>query len=140
VKHATEQKTPVAKAAQIVARLQNLLFSENKPEQLRPLDIALVTYLILRQTEDHYINDSQLTLANRLACERKAIADSIKRLDGFGWIVSKAPWQWNKNTKQKTRSIGKTVALSVNLAKLPQAKDRATHSRPSADAVRMANS
>lgn len=121
-----------------VKLLQNLLFSENKPEQLRPLDIALLTYLIVRQTEDHFIHDSQLTLANRLGCERKAIADSIKRLDALGWIVSKKSWQWNEKTQRKTRSIGKTVALSVNVAKLPQALDRSKHSGPSPEAVRLA--
>ena len=73
---------------------------------------------ILRQTEDHFISDSQLTLANRLGCERKAIAESIKRLNDLGWIVSKAQWQWSEKTKRKTRSIGKTVGLSVNLDKL----------------------
>ncbi len=102
------------------------------------MDIALLTYLIVRQTEDHYINDSQLTLANRLGCERKTIADSIKRLDGLGWIVSKKPWQWSEKTQRKTRSIGKTVGLSVNLDKLPQAQDRAKHSLPGPDAVKLA--
>jgi hypothetical protein len=38
------------------------------------VDIALFTYFILRQTEDHYIYDSQLTLANRLGCERQAVS------------------------------------------------------------------
>ena len=125
--------------AHIVARLQNLYFSENKPTELIPLDILLLTYLILRQTEDHFINDSQLTLANRLGCERKAVAKSIKRLSDLGWIVSKASWQWSEKTKRKTRSIGKTVALSVNLDKLPQAKDKTKHSRPSPEAVMLAN-
>src|ERR1039457_5278855 len=92
----------------IVARLENLLFSENKPPELRPVDIALLTYLIVRQTEDHFINDGQLTLASRLGCKRKAIADSIKRLNGLGWITSKAHWQWSDKTKRKTKSIGTT--------------------------------
>jgi hypothetical protein len=79
-----------------------------------------------------------LTLANRLGCERKAIADSIKRLGDLGWIVSQAQWQWNEKTKRRTRSIGKTLGLSVNLDKLPQAKDKTEHSRPSAEAVSLA--
>lgn len=121
-----------------VALLQNLFFSENKPAELRPLDLALLTYLILRQTEDHSIFDSKLTLANRLGCERKAIADSIKRLNRLGWIVSRAPLQWSPNTKRRTRSIGKTVALSLNLAKLPKSADKAKHSQPSPEAVTLA--
>lgn len=124
--------------AHIVARLQNLYFSENKPTELTPLDILLLTYLILRQTEDHFVYDSQLTLAERLGCERKAVAKSIKRLSGLGWIVSKASWQWSEKTKRKTRSIGKTVALSVNLDKLPQAKDKTKRSPPSPEAVSLA--
>jgi hypothetical protein len=71
-------------AKETVPLLQNLFFSENKPETLRPVDLALLTYLFLRQTEDHYIHDSQLTLAKRLGCERQAIGDSVKRLDGSG--------------------------------------------------------
>lgn len=122
----------------IVADLQNLFFSENKPPQLRPVDIALLTYLILRQTEDHFIFDSHLTLANRLGCERRTIADSIKRLSGMGWIKTEEPWQWNENTKRKTRSIGKTVGLSVNMAELPQTEDKTKHSGPSPCAIDLA--
>jgi hypothetical protein len=138
VKPVAEQKTPVPKAAHIVARLQNLLFSENKPPQLRPVDVLLLTYLILRQTEDHYIYDSHLTLGNRLRCERRTIADSIKRLSGMRWITTDKQWQWNGKTKRKTRSIGKTVGLSVNLDKLPQAQDKTKHSRPSPVAIDLA--
>ena len=123
--------------SRIVTRLQNLLFSENKPLELRPVDIALLTYLILRQTEDHCIYDSHLTLANRLGCERRAIADSIKRLSALGWVRTKEPWQWNEKTHRKTKTIGKTVGLSINLEKLPQAKDKTKHSKPSPDAVEL---
>jgi hypothetical protein len=122
----------------IVARLENLLFSENKPPELRPVDIALLTYLILRQTEDHYIFDSHLTLANRLGCERRTVADSIKRLSDMGWITTDKKWQWNEKTQRRTRSIGATVGLSINLDKLPQAKDKTKHSSPSPDAIDLA--
>ena len=122
----------------IVAHLQNLYFSENKPTELIPLDILLLSYLILRQTEDHFVYDSQLTLANRLGCERKAVAKSIKRLNDMGWIVSTVPRNWNEKTQRNTRSIGKTVGLSVNLEKFPQPKDKAKHSSPSPDAVKLA--
>ena len=123
---------------QTVNLLQNLLFSENKPPQLRPVDLLLLTYLVVRQTEDHFIYDSHLTLASRLGCERGTIADSIKRLSGIGWITTEEPWQWNPNTKRKTRSIGKTVGLSINLDKLPRAQDKTPHPRPSPDALDLA--
>lgn len=121
-----------------VELLQNLLFSENKPPELRPVDILLLNYLILRQTEDHCIYDSHLTLAQRLGCERRTIADSIKRLSTLGWIVNEKSYQWSEKTKRKTRSIGRTSGLSVNLEKLPQPTDRAKHSPPSPEAVALA--
>jgi hypothetical protein len=124
--------------SRIVTRLQNLYFSENKPPQLRPVDIALVSYLVHRQTEDHYIFDSYLTLADRLGCERRTIADSVTRLSAMGWITTRKAWQWNETTKQKTRTIGKTTGLSVVLDKLPQAKDKAKHSPPSQYAINLA--
>ena len=121
-----------------IERLQNLFFSENKPAGLKPIDLSLLVYLLLRQSEDHFVYDSQLTLANRLGCERKAIGDSIKRLDALGWITTKEPWQWNEKTKKKTRRMGATVGLAVNLGKLPTSEDKARHSRPSPDAVKLA--
>lgn len=126
-------------SSHIVAHLQSLYFSENKPEQLRPVDIALLTYLILRQTADHYIYDAHLTLASRLGCERRTIAESIKRLSDLGWISTEKSWQWNEKTKRRTRSIGRTVGLSINLDKLPQEKDKAQHRGPSSDAIELAN-
>ena len=138
VKDSAHQKIPNYGATRIVSHLQNLYFSENKPTELRPVDVALLTYLILRQTEDHYIYDSHLTIANRLECERRTIADSIKRLSGMGWITTEKAWQWNENTKRRTRVIGKTGGLSINLDKLPQAKDKAKHTSPSPDAIELA--
>jgi DNA-binding Lrp family transcriptional regulator len=111
-----------------LATLRSLYFSESKPESLQPLDVALVTYLILRQSDDHYIRDSQDTLAERLGCERKAIRRSIDRLEKLGWITTDVPYQWSGNTRKKTRVLAKTIGLSVNLAKLPQYEDRATRS------------
>ena len=102
------------------------------------MDLALLAYLLLRQTEDHFINDSQLTLAQRLGCERRTIADSIKRLSELGWIVNKPSYQWNEKTQRKTRSIGKTAGLAINLEKLPKPVDKAKHASPSRDAVNLA--
>jgi hypothetical protein len=122
-----------------ITTLHNLFFSENKAAELKPVDIALLTYLVLRQTEDHYIRDSQLTLANRLACSRDAIADSISRLEAIKWITVERPWQFSAKTKRKTRVIGRTVGLAINSDKLPSADDRATRSKPSQNAVHMAS-
>lgn len=110
--------------------LHNIFFSENKPEDLTPTDLALATYLVLRQTEDHFIYDSQDTLAERLGCERGAIKRSIERLKAAKWIVTKEAWQYSEKTKKKTRALAKTVGLSIVLDKLPQYSNRAT--RPSA--------
>lgn len=119
--------------------LRNLYFSENKPKELRPIDVALLTYLVLRQTEDHFISDSQLTLAARLGCERRAIADSVKRLQDLELIATKKPYSWSERTKRRTRVIGSTTGLSINLDKFPTSADRARHSAPSPDAVNLAN-
>ena len=121
-----------------LSHLHNLFFTEKKPADLRPIDMALLTYLMLRQTEDHFINDSQLTLANRLGCERRTIAESIERLCGMGWIVRKTPRDWNEKTHRNTRSIGKPAGLSLNMNKLPKPADRTKHSSPSQDAVNLA--
>ena len=106
-------------SSSIVAYLQNLYFSENKPTELRPLDLVLLTYLLLQQNEDV----SQGTLAAHLGCEHKAIGRSIRRLCAVGWVVS------------KERGIGRACGLSVNLETLPQKKERTKHSQPSPLAV-----
>jgi hypothetical protein len=121
-----------------ITTLHDLYFSENKPADLKPIDLALLTYLVLRQTEDHFIHDSQLTLANRLGCKSDAIAGSVKRLEGPGWVVVERPWQFSAKTKKKTRVIGRTVGLAINWDKLPKPGDRAKRSKPSPDAVNMA--
>jgi hypothetical protein len=117
-----------------ITTLQNLLFSEDKPPSLKPIDIALVVYLLLRQTDDHFIFDSQLTLAERLGCRREAIKDSIERLQSLEWITTERAVKWNPKTHNKTRTIGKTLGLALNLDKLPTQKDRSRHLKPSAEA------
>lgn len=122
-----------------ITTLHNLFFSESKPAELKPIDLALLVYLILRQSADHFIYDSQLTLAIRLGCSRDAIADSISRLEKIKWLIVERPWQFSAKTKRKTRVIGRTVGLAINLDKLPSADDRAKRSKPSRDAVHMAS-
>jgi len=116
-------------AEKTLTTLHNLYFSESKPEELQPLDLALTTYLVLRQTDDHFIYDSQDTLAERLGCERKAVARSIDRLVQAGWITTKQPLHFNEKTKRTTRALARTVGLAVDPDRLPQYEDRAT--RPS---------
>ena len=81
----------------------------------------------------------QLTVANRLGCERMSIADSVKRLsDHLGWIFVKEPWQWNGTTKRKTRGIGWTDGLSVNMSELPMSTDRqCKHPQSSLEAIKL---
>jgi len=119
-----------------ITLLQNLHFSEDKPDALKPIDLSLLTYLILRQTEDHFIYDSQLTLAERLGCKRDAIAASIEPLEALGWIVCMRPFDWNPKTRRKTRTIGGTVGAGRQPGKI--AKERFKHSQPSPDALELA--
>ena len=135
----TKPRTSTAVDANILTTLHNLYFSENKPQQLQPVDIALATYLILRQTDDHFIYDSQDTLATRMGCERKAVARSISRLKTAGWVTTSVPYQWNEKTKKKTRVLARTVGLSISVGKLPQQSDRAKRtSAPSVHAKALA--
>jgi Helix-turn-helix domain len=110
--------------------LQKLFFSEEKPEDLTPLDICLVAYLLLRQTETHHIYDSQETLARRVGCGRVAVAKSLRRLESLGWITIKNRNEFNPKTKR--RGIDKTAGLSVNADKLPS--KGSNHSKPSPEA------
>lgn len=123
----------------ITDRLRNLYFSESKPEELQPIDVALLTYLLLRETEDHFITDSQETLAARLGCERGAIRRSLDRLEKLRWVTVKKSFDWNDKTRRKTRGIFGSSGLSVNLEKLPKLADRATRNEPSPDAIDLAD-
>jgi len=122
----------------ITERLHNLYFSESKPKKLKPVDVALLTYLILRQAEDHFIFDSQETLGKRLGCERETVARSIDRLKRLGWIEVEQRWEFNAKTHRKTRTMYAPLGLSINLEKLPTTADRPTRIEPSEDAKDMA--
>jgi len=117
-----------------LTRLHDLYFSENKPKKLKPIDLALLTYLVLRQSDDHFIRDSQDTLAARLGCTRNTIGTSIKRLQSLKWISVQRPTDWNEKTRRSTKSIYRPLGLSVNLDKLPLSADRAGRSAISEDA------
>lgn len=93
-----------------VETLQRLLFSEEKPASLTPVDIAILTYLVLRRSLDHEIIDSEGTLALRLGCERKTIGESIARLKKIEWIEA------------AHRGVGRSKGLSLRLDKFPAAQ------------------
>jgi len=91
----------------IVEQLLNLYTSEEHPSKLQPIDIALVTYLVLRRTHDHEIFDSQLTIAQRLCSDRRAVAHSFDRLKSIKWI------------SVRKRGRGMTDAIALNVESLP---------------------
>lgn len=122
----------------LLTRLRDLYFCESKPEDLTPVDVALLTYLLLRETEDHFITDGQETLAARLGCERGAIKRSIERLLALGWITVQSQHGWNPKTHRKTRTMYAPNGLSVNLEKLPTNAERAARSAPSPEACDLA--
>jgi len=90
--------------------LLNLYSNEDKPSEISPLDICVVSYLILRKAFDHEIYDSQSTLAMRLGTDYKAVKRSLARLDTLGWITYRG------------EGIGKPKGISLNLEKLPAAQ------------------
>jgi len=82
------QREKLLSDSTIVESLLNLYSSEDQPQpsNLQPIDIAFVTYLILRRTHDHEIFDSQFTIGQRLKSDRRAVARSLARLKAAGWI------------------------------------------------------
>jgi hypothetical protein len=90
--------------------LQRLLFSEDKPSRLTPVDLAVISYLILRRTHDHEILDSAQTIAARLSGDRRVIGRSLERLRSLGWV------------SVGSRGNGRTKAISINIDMLPAAQ------------------
>jgi DNA-binding MarR family transcriptional regulator len=93
----------------ITNRLRSLYFAESKPKKLTPTDLALLTYLLLRETEDHFIYDSQETLGARLGCDRRTVSASIKRLKKLGWVTVEQKWDWNPKDAQENASDVRSV-------------------------------
>lgn len=122
----------------MIERLRDLYGSENKPADLTPSDVALLTYLLLKESEDHFVYDSQETIAARLGCERGAVARSIDRLEKLGWVTVRKQWDWTPETRRKTRGIFGSSGLSLNLDKLPTRTDRAKRNAPGDEAKRLA--
>lgn len=104
------QTAPLLTNNIIIDMLQRLFFSRDKPPRVKPVDISILTYLILRRCIDHEVFDSQDTIAKRLGSERRAVANSLERLEKLKWITVGG------------RGNGRTNALSVNLESLPAAE------------------
>lgn len=93
-----------------IAVLERLMFSEDKNAPLLPVDIAVLTYLILRRCGDHPIFDSFLTIAKRTCSDRQTVARSLERLERLKWVSVAG------------RGVGRTKAISVNVDTLPAAQ------------------
>jgi hypothetical protein len=104
------QPAPLLTDSLTVDVLQRLLFNESKPTQLLPIDIAVMSYFILRRCVDHSISDSQGTIARRVCAERQAVAESLKRLERVGWITVGG------------RGRGLSREISLNFETLPAAQ------------------
>jgi hypothetical protein len=90
--------------------LRNLFFSEDKPKALKPVDVSILAYLVLRRTEDHEIFDSFLTIAQRVCSDRQTVARSLQRLEKLKWISVGG------------RGRGRTKGISINVEELPAAQ------------------
>jgi hypothetical protein len=79
---------------QIVGMLQNLLFSENKAAELRPIDIALLTYLILRQTDYSNPQPTLITCSGAIPQSHTTIAAALigDSDDRVGYFLYMGSW------------------------------------------------
>lgn len=89
---------------------RKLFFSEDKPKALKPIDLSILAYLILRRSEDHEIFDSFLTIAERVCSDRQTVARSLQRLEKLKWITVGG------------RGRGRTKGISINVQELPAAQ------------------
>jgi DNA-binding MarR family transcriptional regulator len=104
------QAAPLQTNQVTVDVLQRLFFSETKPKNLKPIDISILGYLILRRCADHEIVDSHLTVAERVCSDRQTVARSLDRLEKLGWITVAG------------RGRGLTKAIAVNVDAFPAAQ------------------
>jgi biotin operon repressor len=94
----------------LVQVLQRLYAAEDKPQNLGPIDLALLTRTLLQHGEEDVLYVSQDTLATQLGCSPDTIGRATARLKDLGWL--------------EVRSGGyqqRTNLYSVNVEKLPQA-------------------
>lgn len=104
------KSTPFLDNGVVIDVLQRMLFSETKPSKVRPIDLSVMTYLLMRRCADHSIFDSHQTIAERVCAERKAVRESLARLDDVGWISLGG------------RGKGRSKAVCVDLEAFPAAQ------------------
>jgi len=95
-----------------VETIRNFLADEHKPQDLEPVDLLFMVYLMLRKAEDGGIQDSQQTLARRFGCSVKTIWRSQNRLK------SKS----NSDYIACVRRVGRTSEVSLNVENIPAEK------------------
>lgn len=104
------QSAPLISNQVTVDVLHRLFFSESKPRRLKPVDLTVLTYLVLRRCEDHEIFDSYLTIAERVCSDRQTVARSLDRLEKLGWVTVGG------------RGVGLSKAISINADAFPAAQ------------------
>ena len=59
---------------------------DSKPEEVTPIDLALIARLLLQKADERSAYPSLGTLALELGCGESAISESVKRLKRIGWL------------------------------------------------------
>ena len=75
------------KDEQLTNVLRKLVSSHELPKDCKPLDLLLVTKLLLQNADERDVYTSRITLALSLGCTEGTIDASIDRLQKFGWLV-----------------------------------------------------
>jgi hypothetical protein len=88
--------------------LRRLVSSEELPKDCKPIDLLLVTRLLLQKADEKDVTVSRGTFALNLGCSERTIYDSQQRLLEFGWI-----------TLKKGAHKGQVNRIGVVLDKLP---------------------
>jgi len=96
--------------------------STNRPSWMTPVDVALISYLIVRGADDHEINDGIQTLAEATACDWRTVQRRLKKLASNGWLTSAT----NKgSTKSFTLTNKYREHLAVPILITPEAQSLA---------------
>lgn len=96
------------KDEQLTNVLRRLVSSENLPRNCKPIDLLLVSRLLLQKADEKDVFVSRATMAENLACGERTIYDSQQRLLKLGWI-----------TLKKGAHKGQVNRIGVVLDKLP---------------------
>jgi hypothetical protein len=112
------------------------LWAMDKSE-LRPLETAILAYLITHKAHDHEVFPSQQTIADRLGCYPQAVKHSLANLKERGFLLKRSRQLFNDETKRRGMSL--SSGLTVNLAKIPARPEAKQRAMPSADALEFAN-